>query len=83
MSPEILKAIIDALQGSSLFPVFLLAYLLKVYVVNGNIGKYFDRKDKENALLERLDESMDKIIERQERQADILLRVLQGGEKAS
>ena len=81
MSPEILKAIIDALQGSSLFPAFLLAYLLKVYVVNGNVSKYFDRKDRENALLERLDESMDKIIERQERQADILLGVLQDREK--
>lgn len=81
MDSETLKAIIDALQGSSLFPVFLLAYLLKVYVVNGNISKFFDRKDRENALLERLDGSMDKIIEHQERQADILLRVLQDREK--
>ena len=81
MSAETLQTIIDALQGSSLLPVFLLAYLLKVYVVNGNINRYFDRKDRENALLERLDESMDKIIERQERQADILIRVLQEREK--
>ena len=81
MSAETLQAIINALQGSSLLPVFLLAYLFKAYVVNGNISKYFDRKDKENALLERLDESMDKIIERQERQADILIRVLQEREK--
>ena len=80
MNAETLQAIIDALQGSSLLPVFLLAYLLKVYVVNGNINKYFDRKDKENALLERLDESMEQIIERQERQADMLLRVLRKGE---
>ena len=76
MSAETLQTIIDALQGSSLLPVFLLAYLLKVYVVNGNISRYFVYKDRENALLERLDESMDKIIERQERQADMLLRVL-------
>ena len=81
MSIETLQVIINALQGSSLLPVFLLAYLFKVYVVNGNVSKYFDRKDRENALLERLDESMDKIIERQERQADMLLRVLQEREK--
>lgn len=81
MSVETLQVIINALQGSSLLPVFLLSYLLKVYVVNGNISKYFDRKDRENALLERIDESMDKIIERQERQADILLRVLRDREK--
>ena len=80
MNAETLQAIINALQGTSLLPVFLLAYLLKVYVVNGNIAKYFERKDKENALLERLDESMEQIIERQERQADMLLRVLQQGE---
>ena len=76
MSAETLQTIIDALQGSSLLPVFLLAYLIKVYIVNGNISRYFECKDRENALLERLDESMDKIIERQERQADMLLRVL-------
>ena len=51
MSAETLQAIINALQGSSLLPVFLLSYLLKVYVVNGNINRYFERKDKENALL--------------------------------
>ena len=80
MTAETLQTIINALQGTSLLPVFLLAYLLKVYVVNGNIGKYFEKKDKENALLERLDESMEQIIERQERQTDMLLRVLQKGE---
>ena len=80
MTAETLQAIINALQGSSLLPVFLLAYLLKVYVVNGNISRYFEKKDKENALLERLDESMEQIIERQERQTDMLLRVLQKGE---
>ena len=73
MNPELLKAIIDALQDSSLFPVFLLAYLLKVYVVNGNINKYFERKDRENALLERLDDSLASIMDRQERQMQILL----------
>ena len=78
MTAETLQTIINALQGSSLLPVFLLAYLLKVYVVNGNIGKYFDRKDRENALLERLGVAMDKIIERQDRQSDILLRVMSG-----
>ena len=73
MNPELLKAIIDALQDSSLLPVFLLAYLLKVYVVNGNINKYFERKDRENALLERLDDSLASIMDRQERQMQILL----------
>ena len=83
MSAETLQAIINALQGSSLLPVFLLAYLLKVYVVNGNIAKYFERKDKENALLEKLDDSLASIIDGQERQAQILLEYISKGEKAS
>ena len=82
MSVETLQAIINALQGSSLLPVFLLAYLLKVYVVNGNIAKYFERKDKENALLEKLDDSLASIIDRQERQAQILLEYISKKEKA-
>ena len=73
MNPETLKAIIDALQGSSLFPVFLMAYLLKVYVVNGNINKYFERKDRENALLEKLDDSLASIMDKQESQLQVLL----------
>ena len=76
MNPETLKAIVDALQGSSLFPVFLLAYLLKVYVVNGNITRYFEKKDKENALLERLDDSLASIMDRQEKQTRILLEYM-------
>lgn len=72
MSAETLQAIINALQGSSLLPVFLLSYLLKVYVVNGNINRYFERKDKENALLEKINDSLVSIIDRQERQAQIL-----------
>lgn len=82
MNPEMLKAIIDALQGSSLLPVILLAYLLKVYVVNGNISKYFERKDRENALLEKLDDSLASIMDRQERQAQILLEYIARREKA-
>ena len=82
MSVETLQAIINALQGSSFLPVFLLAYLLKVYVVNGNIAKYFERKDKENALLEKLDDSLASIIDRQERQAQILLEYISKKEKA-
>lgn len=81
MNPEMLKAIIDALQGSSLLPVILLAYLLKVYVVNGNISKYFERKDRENALLEKLDDSLASIMDRQERQAQILLEYIARREK--
>ena len=73
MSVETLQAIINALQGSSLLPVFLLSYLLKVYVVNGNINRYFERKDKENALLERIDASLVSIIDRQEKQVQIFL----------
>ena len=82
MSVETLQAIINALQGSSLLPVFLLAYLLKVYVVNGNIAKYFERKDKENALLEKLDDSLASVIDRQERQAQILSEYIARKEKA-
>ena len=76
MNPETLKAIIDALQGSSLLPVFLMAYLLKVYVVNGNITKYFERRDRENELLERLDDSLASIIDRQKEQAQIFLEYM-------
>ena len=76
MNPETLKAIIDALQGSSFLPVFLLAYLLKVYVVNGNITKYFERKDRENELLEKLDDSLASIIDRQEEQAQIFIEYI-------
>ena len=82
MSAETLQAIINALQGSSLLPVFLLSYLLKVYVVNGNINRYFERKDKENALLEKLDDSIASIIDRQERQAQILSEYIARKEKA-
>lgn len=82
MSTETLQAIINALQGSSLLPVFLLAYLLKVYVVNGNINKYFERKDKGNALLEKLNDSLASVIDRQERQAQILLEYIARKEKA-
>ena len=81
MSAETLQTIINALQGSSLLPVFLLAYLLKVYVVNGNIGKYFERKDRENELLEKLDNSLASIMDRQERQAQILLEYVARREK--
>ena len=83
MSTETLQAIINALQGSSLLPVFLLAYLLKVYVVNGNIARYFERKDRENALLEKLDDSLASVIDRQERQAQILLEYIAKKEKVS
>lgn len=79
MSVETLQAIINALQGSSLLPVFLLSYLLKVYVVNGNIGKYFERKDRENALLERIDASLASIIDRQEKQVQIFLECIMKG----
>lgn len=82
MSPETLKAIIDALQGSSLLPVFLLAYLLKVYVVNGNINRYFERKDRENALLEKLDDSLASIMDKQEMQVQVLLEYMSRKEKA-
>lgn len=83
MSAETLQAIINALQGSSLLPVFLLSYLLKVYVVNGNIAKYFERKDRENALLEKLDNSLASIIDNQERQAQVLFEYIARKEKAS
>lgn len=83
MSAEILQAIINALQGSSLLPVFLMAYLLKVYVVNGNITRYFERKDRENALLEKLDDSLASIIDRQERQSQILLEYIAKREEMS
>ena len=76
MGVETLQIIINALQGSSLLPVFLLAYLFKVYVVNGNINKYFERKDRENALLEKLNNSLASIIDKQERQAQILLEYI-------
>ena len=82
MNAETLQAIIDALQGSSLLPVFLLSYLLKVYVVNGNINRYFERKDKENALLEKLNDSLASVIDRQERQAQILSKYIARKEKA-
>lgn len=82
MSAETLQAIINALQGSSLLPVFLLSYLLKVYVVNGNINRYFERKDKENALLEKLNDSLVSVIDRQERQAQILSECIARKEKA-
>lgn len=82
MSAETLQVIINALQGSSLLPVFLLSYLFKVYVVNGNISRYFERKDRENALLEKLNDSLASIIDRQERQAQILLEHVERKEKA-
>lgn len=82
MSAETLQAIINALQGSSLLPVFLLSYLLKVYVVNGNINRYFERKDKENAMLEKLNDSLASIIDRQEKQAQILSEYIGRKEKA-
>ena len=77
-----LQAIINALQGSSLLPVFLLSYLLKVYVVNGNINRYFERKDKENAMLEKLNDSLASIIDRQERQTQILSEYVTRKEEA-
>ena len=82
MSAETLQVIINALQDSSLLPVFLLSYLLKVYVVNGNINRYFERKDKENAMLEKLNDSLASVIDRQERQAQILLECIARKEKA-
>ena len=82
MSAETLQAIINALQGSSLLPVFLLSYLLKVYVVNGNVNRYFERKDKENALLEKLNDSLASVIDRQERQAQIISECIVRKEKA-
>ena len=82
MNTETLQAIINALQGSSLLPVFLLSYLLKVYVVNGNINRYFERKDKENALLEKISDSLASVIDRQERQAQILSEYIARKEKA-
>ena len=83
MGAETLQVIINALQGSSLLPVFLLSYLLKVYVVNGNVHKYFERKDRENALLEKIDNSLASIIDKQERQAQILISDIAKREKAS
>lgn len=78
MNAETIKAIIDALQGTSLLPVVLLAYLLKTYILNGNISKYFEMKKEENALLDRLDRNIEKIIERQEKQVDALYSFTQG-----
>lgn len=82
MSAETLQVIINALQGSSLLPVLLLSYLLKVYVVNGNINRYFERKDKENAMLEKINDSLMSIIDRQERQAQVLSKHIVRKEKA-
>lgn len=82
MNTETLQAIINALQGSSLLPVFLLSYLLKVYVVNGNINRYFERKDKENAMLEKISDSLASVIDRQERQAQILSEYIARKERA-
>lgn len=82
MSAETLQAIINALQGSSLLPVFLLSYLFKVYVVNGNINRYFERKDKENAMLEKISDSLASVIDRQERQAQTLSEYIARKEKA-
>lgn len=78
MTPEILKLIVEALQGSSLLPVVLLAYLLKVYVVNGNITRFFDLKKEENVLLERLERNVEKVIERQEKQIEALSLIKEG-----
>ena len=82
MSTETLQAIINALQDSSLLPVFLLSYLFKVYVVNGNINRYFERKDKENAMLEKLNDSLVSVIGGQERQAQIISEYIARKEKA-
>ena len=50
--------------------------------MNGNINRYFERKDKENAMLEKLNDSLASVIDRQERQAQILSEYIARKEKA-
>ena len=50
--------------------------IINALQVNGNMAKYFEWKDKENALLERIDASLASIIDRQEKQAQIFLEYI-------
>ena len=50
--------------------------IINALQMNGNMSKYFEWKDKENALLERIDASLASIIDRQEKQAQIFLEYI-------
>lgn len=64
---ENLKEIIDALtvlkgQSGAFALVFWGAWLLKKYVINGNIARYFDDKRQVRRILERMLAKMDCLI---------------------
>lgn len=60
---EIITKIIELSKSSIGFPlVFWAAYLLKRYVINGNIKRYFRAKRRELKAIEQLGMKLDDII---------------------
>lgn len=61
---EMMTKIIELSKSSIGFPlVFWGAYLLKVYVINGNIKRYFSQRRRELRAMRSIGVRLDKLIE--------------------
>lgn len=75
---EIFDSIIEMLKGGNGFALVLwFAFLTKKYILNGNISRFWDEKEREITALENLEKGLLRVIERQEE----LERIVKESEK--
>ena len=64
---EFLEMILEFFKGGGLLSVFAAAILLKKYVINGSISRFFDYKRQEIDSLNELRKGLMSVIAQQER----------------
>ena len=69
---EFLEMILEFFKGGGLLSVFAAAILLKRYVINGSVNRFFDYKRQEIDSLSELRKGLVAIIEQQEKLYSIL-----------
>ena len=64
---EFLEMILEFFKGGGLLSVFAAAILLKKYIINGSVNRFFDYKLQEIELLNELRNGLVSVIAQQER----------------
>ena len=61
---ELINVVKELTKSGVGFPLlFWAAWLIKRYIVNGNVNRYFEVKKKESELIELVIEKLDKLID--------------------
>lgn len=71
---ELLTMLFDFLKSGGLLSIAAAAVLLKKYVINGSVNRFFDMKQKEIEALEALRGGLLSVIEHQEKLNEYLER---------